>query len=183
MKRKALQKVEVTEGAWDSQFPKVQSSTSLEWILYFSDNGKKLNAVTRTKQQNIARNVGHRVIILNRGSMFAFQWREFSPPLSSAHRLLQCYRNQWEIGDAAIPSRSPPPPPPATIGPLANERAVSCDIAYSGRENLHHFLPVLLRGMLPLFNIMTVTLAQLLELPLVFKLHRIGIDTYKTPVM
>ena len=30
----------------------------------------------------------HRVIILNRGSMFAFQWREFSPPLSSAHRLL-----------------------------------------------------------------------------------------------
>ena len=27
-------------------------------------------------------------IILNRGSMFAFQWREFSPPLSSAHRLL-----------------------------------------------------------------------------------------------
>ena len=28
----------------------------------------------------------HRVIILNRGSMFAFQWREFSPPLSSAHR-------------------------------------------------------------------------------------------------
>ena len=32
-----------------------------------------------------------RVIILNRGSMLAFQWREFSPPLSSAHRLLQCY--------------------------------------------------------------------------------------------
>ena len=28
----------------------------------------------------------HRVILLNRGSMFAFQWREFSPPLSSAHR-------------------------------------------------------------------------------------------------
>ena len=27
----------------------------------------------------------HRVIILNRGSMFAFQWREFSPPSSSAH--------------------------------------------------------------------------------------------------
>ena len=37
---------------------------------------------------------GHRVIILNRGSMFAFQWREFSPPLSSAHRLLQCYHKQ-----------------------------------------------------------------------------------------
>ena len=26
--------------------------------------------------------------------MFAFQWREFSPPLSSAHRLLQCYHRQ-----------------------------------------------------------------------------------------
>ena len=24
----------------------------------------------------------------NRASMFAFQWKEFSPPLSSAHRLL-----------------------------------------------------------------------------------------------
>ena len=30
----------------------------------------------------------HRVIILNRGIIFAFQWREFSPLLSSAHRLL-----------------------------------------------------------------------------------------------
>ena len=28
----------------------------------------------------------HRVIILNRGSMFAFPWREFSPPLSSAEK-------------------------------------------------------------------------------------------------
>ena len=37
---------------------------------------------------------------------------------------------------------------PATIGPLANERAVSmtsrCDVAHSGRENLHQFLPILL---------------------------------------
>ena len=39
--------------------------------------------------------------------MFAFQWREFSPPLSSAHRLLQCYHSQWEIGDAAIPGEFP----------------------------------------------------------------------------
>ena len=30
------------------------------------------------------------------------------------------------------------------------------DVAHSGRENLHHFLPVLLRGMLPLFSIMTL---------------------------
>ena len=36
----------------------------------------------------------HRVIILNRGSMFAFQWREFSPTLSSAHRLLHSYHRQ-----------------------------------------------------------------------------------------
>ena len=43
--------------------------------------------------------------------MFACQWREFSPPLSSAHRLLQCYHNQWEIGDAAIPGEFPPQPP------------------------------------------------------------------------
>ena len=52
----------------------------------------------------------HRVIILNRGSMFACQWREFSPPLSSAHRLLQCYHSQWEIGDAAILENSPSAP-------------------------------------------------------------------------
>ena len=31
-----------------------------------------------------------------------------------------------------------------------------CDVAHSGRENLHHFLPVLLRGMLPLFSIKTL---------------------------
>ena len=65
----------------------------------------------------------HRVIILNRGSMFGFQWREFSPSLRSAHRVFQCYHSQWEIGDAAIP-----PQPPATIGPLANERAVLSDV-------------------------------------------------------
>ena len=42
-----------------------------------------------------------------RESMLAFQWREFSPPLSSAHSLLQCYHSQWEIGDAAIPGEFP----------------------------------------------------------------------------
>ena len=72
----------------------------------------------------------HRAIILNRGSMFAFQWREFSPPLSSAHRLLQCYHSQWEIGDVAILREFPlsPSPPPPPLGPLANEGAVSCDV-------------------------------------------------------
>ena len=54
--------------------------------------------------------LNHRVIILNRRSMFAFQWREFSPPLSSAHRLLQCYHSQWEIEDAAIPGEFPSAP-------------------------------------------------------------------------
>ena len=49
----------------------------------------------------------HRIIILSRGSMFAFQWREFSPPSSSAHRLFKCYHSQWEIGDAAIPGELP----------------------------------------------------------------------------
>ena len=71
----------------------------------------------------------YRVIILNRGSMFDFQWSEFSPPLSSAHRLFHCYHGQWEIGDAAIPGEFPlGPPPPPPLGPLANEREVSSDV-------------------------------------------------------
>ena len=49
--------------------------------------------------------------------------KRISPPLSSAHRLLQCYHSQWERGDAAIS-----PQPPATIRQLANERAVSSDV-------------------------------------------------------
>ena len=68
----------------------------------------------------------HHRVILNRGSMFAFQWREFSPPLSSAHTLLQCYHSQWEIEDAAIPGEFPLSPPP--LGPLANGGAVSSDV-------------------------------------------------------
>ena len=59
--------------------------------------------------------------------MLAFQWREFSPPLSFAHRLLQCYHSQWEIGDAAINGEYPLSPPPQ-LGSLANERAVSSDV-------------------------------------------------------
>ena len=53
----------------------------------------------------------HGIIILNRGSMFAFQWREFS----TDYRLFECYHSQWEIGDAAITREfplSPHPPPP-----------------------------------------------------------------------
>ena len=67
-----------------------------------------------------------RVIILNRGSTFAFNWREFSPPLSSAHRLLPCFKRQTEIGDDAIPREFPLSLPP--LGSLANERAVPCAV-------------------------------------------------------
>ena len=55
----------------------------------------------------------HRVIILNRGSMFAFQWREFSPPLSSAHRLLQGYHRQ-KRDRRCCNFRGIPSQPPAT---------------------------------------------------------------------
>ena len=105
----------------------------------------------------------HRVIILNRGSMFDFQWREFFPPLSSAHRLLP--HKKRDRGNAAITGKrrmhtSPSDPLTPQLGPLANERAVSsdvtCDITHYDREELHHFLPVLLRGMLPLCSIMTL---------------------------
>ena len=50
---------------------------------------------------------------------------------------------------------SPSDHPPPQLGPSANERAVSNDVAHSIRENLHHFLSVLLRGMLHLFSIMS----------------------------
>ena len=79
----------------------------------FEDELKKLRVKlkdelerSRDLQDTLVK-VEHRVIILNRGSMFAFQWREFSPLLSSAHRLLQCYHSQWEIGDVAIPGEFP----------------------------------------------------------------------------
>ena len=48
----------------------------------------------------------HRVIILNRGSMFTFQWRESSPPLNSAHRQKRDRRR--------CNSRGIPPQPPTT---------------------------------------------------------------------
>ena len=53
-------------------------------------------------------------IILNRGSMFAFQWREFSPPLSSFHRLLHCYHRQKRDRRRCNNSRGIPPQQPAT---------------------------------------------------------------------
>ena len=73
--------------------------------------------------------VGHRVIILNRGSMLAFQWREFSPKLRPQTLLM----DKREIGDAVIPGErrihtSPSVPPPSQLGPLPNERAVSSDV-------------------------------------------------------
>ena len=59
----------------------------------------------------------HRVIILNRGSMVAFQWREFSPPLSSAHRLLPKMKER-EVCILRSPGNAeyillPQPPPSA----------------------------------------------------------------------
>ena len=45
--------------------------------------------------------------------MFDFHWREFSPPLSSAHRLLQCYHRQ-KRDRRRYNSRGIPPQPPAT---------------------------------------------------------------------
>ena len=60
-------------------------------------------------------------------------------------------KDKSEIGYTAIsgerrihssPSETSPPPP--QLLPLANEIAVSSDVAHSGRENLHQFLPILL---------------------------------------
>ena len=53
----------------------------------------------------------HRVIILNIGSLFALQWREFSPALSCAHRLLQCYHRQKRDRRRCNYRRIPPQPP------------------------------------------------------------------------
>ena len=98
-----------------------------------------------------------------------------------------------EIGDAAIPGErrihTSLIPPSPQLGPLANKHAVSSDVtlyvAQSGRENLHHFLPVLLRSMLPLLSIMTqwlqvyqmsptvvIYIQQKEFLVLIFGLHR-----------
>ena len=82
----------------------------------------------------------HRVLIINRGSMFASQWREFSPPLQAPPTdSSSATIDKSEIGDASIP-------PSETLGSLANQRAVSSDltlwVAHSGRENLHQFLPI-----------------------------------------
>ena len=74
----------------------------------------------------------HRVIILNRGSMFAFQWREFSPPLSSAHRLLRWYHRQ-KRDRRRCNSQGIPPQPPAT-------RAISqwaCSLEWRHAVTLH----------------------------------------------
>ena len=71
----------------------------------------------------------HRVIILNRGSMFVFHWREFSPPLCSAHRLLQCYysqkRDRTRCNSRLIP---PSATHPTATHPLANESVVPYDV-------------------------------------------------------
>ena len=60
------------------------------------------------------------------------------------------------IGDAAIPGERrihtfPSPPPPHSLANEQSQVTSRCDVAHSGQENLHHFLPVLLQGMLPLY--------------------------------
>ena len=57
--------------------------------------------------------------------MFAFQWREFSPPLSPAHRIFQRDHRQKRDSRGIPPQQTPPPPP---LGSLANERADSSDV-------------------------------------------------------
>ena len=103
----------------------------------------------------------HRIIILNRGSMFTFQWREFSPPLSSAHKLLQCYHRQKR--DRRRCNSISAPRHYWAISQWARSfewhHAVTLRILVG--KNLHHFLPVLLRGMLPLFSIMTLWYSML----------------------
>ena len=90
--------------------------------------------------------------------MFAFQWKEFSPPLSSAHRL--SYRqkrdtkscNSRGTQNTYFSLATNPPPPPHQLGPLANERAVPRDVTlwrctlWSGR----------IASPYPLFSIMTL---------------------------
>ena len=67
----------------------------------------------KTLLRFLNRSGAHTVIILNRGSMFAFQWRGFPPPLSFAHRLLQCYHRQ-KRGRRRCNSRGLPLQPSAT---------------------------------------------------------------------
>ena len=101
----------------------------------------------KTLLRYLNRSDAHRVIILNRGSMFAFQWREFSPPLSFAHRLLQCYHRQ-KRDRRRCNSRWIPPQPPATraisqwVRSLEWRHAVTLQNLVG--KILHQFLPILL---------------------------------------
>ena len=92
------------------------------FVLY-TTSSMSLKGVEEAKGLNTWK---HRVIILNRGSVFAFQWREFSPLLCSSHRLLQCYHRQKRDRKRCNSRVILPQPPP--LGPLANERAVSSDV-------------------------------------------------------
>ena len=73
-----------------------------------------------------------RVIILNRGSIFAFQSREFSPPFKLRPQTPPIDNSdidQW-------------PPNSGHWSMSAQSRVTSrCDVAHSSRENLHHFFP------------------------------------------
>ena len=71
----------------------------------------------------------HRVIILNRGSLFAFQWREFSTTVELHPETPPI--DKRVIGNAAIPGERrihTTPSPPPQLGLLANDPAVSSDV-------------------------------------------------------
>ena len=75
--------------------------------------------------------LNHRVIILNRGSMFTFHWREFSLWLSSAHSSSSATTppelHRQKIDRRRCNSRWIPPQPPP-LGALTKGGAVSSDV-------------------------------------------------------
>ena len=78
--------------------------------------------------------------------------------------MYECFDMMWMLlmhfHDALMGrGLSQSPPPTRAISPMSKQSRVTsrCDVAHSGRESLHHFLPVLLRFMLPLISIMTMT--------------------------
>ena len=96
-------------------------------------------------QTETLKQLTHRVNILNRVYCLPVKRIFSAAKLRPQTPLI----DKREIGDIAIhgessihtsPSGQPPPPPMS-----AQSRVMSrCDVAHSSRENLHHFLPILL---------------------------------------
>ena len=82
--------------------------------------------------------------MISRGSMFAFQWRDFSSPLNSAHRLLHRQeRDRRRCNSRGTQNTYFSLTP--QLGPLANERALSSNVTlwrctfWSGKFESHSF--------------------------------------------